>query len=627
MSHILNKLTLPIKGMHCRSCELLIEESLKKIHHVKKTEVNYKTGKAEIYYETDKPNLVKIEEAIAEAGYEVGEDDKKNLFSQNPKDYKDLGITVLFVLGAYWLLQGLGLTGLNIGAASNPSNFGVVVMIGLVAGFSTCMALVGGLTLGMATKHAEKHPEATTGQKFRPHLFFNFGRITGYAIFGAILGGVGSVFQLSSTVMGMLTILVGFVMLLLGLQLIEIFPALSSWKLTLPKGISKLLGISRHQKEYSHKNSMLLGAMTFFLPCGFTQAMQLYAVSTGSITGGALTMGLFALGTAPGLLSIGGLASVIKGKTAKRFFKFAGVVVIFLSLFNLSNGFTLAGFDFSSAPAQTTTAKKDPNVKLVNGVQVVKMKELAGGYSPNKFTITKGIPVRWEIDAQAPYSCASSLVSAKLKIQKNLKEGLNVIEFTPKQTGKIPFSCSMGMYTGYFNVVDKNGGSVALSDDTAPTPSAGGCGGGGTVSGKAPSAGGCGGGSATGGGGCGGGSAGGGGCGGCGGGKKFVPDESPTEPVANAVTDEQIIKTTYTSGGISPNTFKVKAGTKVRLEIDVQSDGVGCGYAIAIPGLDVSAQQLSAGVPITMEFTPTTPGDFDITCGMGMIRYGSITVE
>ncbi|NCP77121.1 sulfite exporter TauE/SafE family protein [bacterium] len=41
------------------------------------------------------------------------------------------------------------------------------------------------------------------------------------------------------------------------------------------------------------------GALTFFLPCGFTLAMQAYAITTGSFITGALTMMAFALGTAP----------------------------------------------------------------------------------------------------------------------------------------------------------------------------------------------------------------------------------------------------------------------------------------------------------------------------------------
>jgi len=100
---------------------------------------------------------------------------------------------------------------------------------------------------------------------------------------------------------------------------------------------SRLLGMRKENKEYSHKSALVAGAMTFFLPCGFTQAMQLYAVSTGSITKGALIMMLFALGTAPGLLGVGGLSSVFKGQKAKLFFMASGIAVIILGIFNISN--------------------------------------------------------------------------------------------------------------------------------------------------------------------------------------------------------------------------------------------------------------------------------------------------
>jgi sulfite exporter TauE/SafE len=52
---------------------------------------------------------------------------------------------------------------------------------------------------------------------------------------------------------------------------------------------------------------------------------------------GAIIMSLFALGTAPGLLSIGGLSSSLKGSKAKLFFAAAGLAVIFLGIFNISN--------------------------------------------------------------------------------------------------------------------------------------------------------------------------------------------------------------------------------------------------------------------------------------------------
>lgn len=352
---------------------------------------------------------------------------------------------------------------------------------------------------------------------------------------------------------------------------------------------------------------MALGASTFFLPCGFTQAMQVIAISTGSFLYGGLVMGLFALGTVPGLLTVGGLVSMVKGAFARKFFKFAGIVVLIFAMFNISNGLGLAGFNLAYGQAENININ-DPNVTLENGVQVVRMTETGNGYSPNSFTIKQGIPVKWIVDAQAPYSCAASLNMPKYNIRKYLNQGENIIEFTPTETGRIPFSCSMGMYTGVFNVVDKNGSGAASTGSSAGAVQQA------QQAAKASGAGGCGGGS------------GGGGCGGCGGGAKIKKDA--TETIAEVLNDAQIINATYAASNyLQPNSFKVKAGTNVKFTIDVKDDGRGCGYAIMIPGLYNNAIPLQAGVPITMEFTPTTPGSYSITCSMQMINFGTIVVE
>lgn len=450
----MNKLIVHITGMHCRSCEMLIEEELRQIPEIAKCQVHYKKGCAEIFYGTQKPNDHEIEEAIRAAGYAIGQEKKQGLVSQNPSDYKDLGIAFLFLMGAYLVLKNLGLT--NIGFSSPSDGFEslwVVLMIGLTAGISTCMALVGGLVLASSVRHAEAHPEATTLQKFRPHLYFNLGRILGFGFLGAILGYLGSLFQISASALGALTIVVGLVMFFMGLQLIEIFPWAVKIKLTLPKFLGRLLGVQNHKKEYSRRNSLILGVMTFFLPCGFTQAMQLYAISTGRPLIGAITMSIFALGTTPGLLGIGGLTSVVKGIFAKRFFKFAGLLVIFFALFNIVNGYNLTGWQLKPDASQLgSLLAADPNVKKENGQQIVRMKQLANGYSPNKFTIQKDLPVKWLITSEDSYSCASSIVISKIGIRKRLARGENIIEFTPTQAGALKFSCAMGMYTGTFNV-------------------------------------------------------------------------------------------------------------------------------------------------------------------------------
>lgn len=593
----MEKTTIHITGIHCRSCEILIEDELLKIPGVEKCAVSHTKGTAEIYHNVGIDNQ-QVNQAINIAGYQIGKEEKP-WFSKNKKDYFDLLVAAGILFTIYIWADNFGLFKLVGSTSNNFSSLPVVLLIGLTAGFSTCMALVGGLVLGASAKFAEKHPNATPLQKFKPHIFFNIGRIASYFFFGAVIGFAGSFFSLSPTVLGLLTIVVGGVMFLLGAQLIDISPRLRTVNITLPKFISRALGIKEHhEKEYSHTNSMIGGAMTFFLPCGFTQAMQLFAISTGDPWKGALTMGFFAIGTAPGLLGIGGLTSVVKGAFAKSFFKFAGIVVIVLAIFNISNGYNLAGLNLLSPFNASATSASSPNtlgVTLENGVQVVKMIQNGSGYSPSTFTIKKGIPVKWVITSEDANTCASSLVSASLSIRKALALGENVIEFTPSEIGTLKFSCSMGMYRGSFNVIENDGSDSIVASQglqkeeivtPQPTPFA------------TPT---------------------------------LTPQRSVTPtPVAKlqptvskpAVSEDvQVIKMTYTQDNdIQPNEFTVKVGKPVRMEIDVKDDGFGCMGSIMVPGLTQTPEIFEKGTPIVFNFTPNKSGDYLITCAMGIPR-------
>lgn len=420
---------LDISGMHCRSCEILLENQLLKISSIKKVTVNHKQGVAQVEHEGEL-NIEEVEKVVVNAGYCLGKDEKTFL-SKNLKDYRDLGIASFLVAILFLLAKNSGLLNFNFANSNNFYSLPVVFLVGITAGVSTCMALVGGLVLGIS---------AASPQKFKTHLFFNLGRIIAFFVFGAIIGFTGSLFQLSPAVLGFLTMVVGGVMLLLGLQLTGIFPAVRT--ITLPR--LRFLG----GKEQS---PAILGALTFFLPCGFTQAMQLFAISSGSALTGALTMGVFALGTAPGLLGIGSLASVVKGVFGRLFFKTAGLIVLLLAIFNLSNGYNLTGWNLSGI-FSTIFLVPSETITVTNGIQIVNMTQDGSGYHPNNFIIKKGVPVKWVINSLDARNCAASIVMSKYNIRRILRPGENIIEFTPIETGDIKFSCSMGMYWGVFNV-------------------------------------------------------------------------------------------------------------------------------------------------------------------------------
>jgi len=452
----MNKTSISIKGTHCKSCEILIEDELKKIHDVKKVEISHKTGIADIYHKGQVLAHLEIEQAVKDAGYEIGNNKKPAFFSTKIQDYSEFIIAFIVALLLYLIAKEVGLFQLVSSVKGEYSNLLVVLLVGLTAGVSTCMALVGGLVLGITSSYSQTHKYTSSFVKFTPHLFFNLGRIIGFFILGGLIGKVGSVFQISTGITGGLTVLIGSVMVFFGLQLIGIFPRLSSISLTLPKKLSRIFGISeKAEKTYSHIETMILGGLTFFLPCGFTQAMQLFAIGSGSFLSGALVMSIFALGTAPGLLGIGGLTAFLKGSFSRYFYKFAGIVVIAMAIFNMGNGVNLLRTTgLLAASSKSIAATQDSNVTIENGVQIVRMIQNASGYLPNSFTIKKDIPVKWIVKSEETRSCASSLVVPKLNIRVQLTEKEQVFEFTPKELGEISFSCSMGMHTGVFNVVE-----------------------------------------------------------------------------------------------------------------------------------------------------------------------------
>lgn len=463
------KIIVKIKGLHCRACELLNEQNLRTLPEVKDVNIDHKTGLAEIYYDQSEPERSAISKALAE-GYELEPEEKNNHEHKQPKDSDDTKnkhestagqdcalpdkspqktnwqlIIPLFIL-LYWLAGRLS-SGDAGGMISGEFSLPLAALIGLAAGFSTCLALVGGLVFGLATNHAKNNPQATRLQKFEPHILFNLGRIAGFFVLGGLLGALGSAFKISSLFNGFLTVFVGLVILFLGLKLLNISPALSKWELALPKSLGR---------KIKAKNPGLLGALTFFLPCGFTQAMQIYALGSGDFLSGGLIMALFALGTAPGLLSIGGLVALIKQKQSGLFFKISGLILVLFAFFNLQNGWRLIQVSLvaSSLSGAEQTNNLGAKSEQDGDFQIVRMTESNRGYTPNRVEIIKDKPVRWIIDAQAPYSCAAYLIVPSLGIERQLKKGENIIEFTPTKVGTIPFSCSMGMYNGAFHVVE-----------------------------------------------------------------------------------------------------------------------------------------------------------------------------
>jgi len=77
------------------------------------------------------------------------------------------------------------------------------------------------------------------------------------------------------------------------------------------------------------KYASVVGALTFLLPCGFTQSMQLLALQSGSMWQGMLIMTAFALGTLPVLFGLGMGTKYIKDKISFINPLIASLLVVF----------------------------------------------------------------------------------------------------------------------------------------------------------------------------------------------------------------------------------------------------------------------------------------------------------
>ena len=321
--------------MHCNACTLIIESELNNYPGVIHAKPNLGDNSIEIIgdfgLKTEQEIVEMLTVPISDNGYVISLEK-----TVKEKKWSEFNIAVPIALGfavLFLILQKVGLVNL-VGAGK--VTYGTAFVIGIIASLSTCMAVVGGLVLSMSATFAKE------GDKIRPQLMFHGGRIISFFILGGVIGAIGSAFTLNTSATFTLSLIIGIVMLILGINLLDVFPWAKKLQPSMPKFLSKhALGVSRLNHTLT---PLIVGVATFFLPCGFTQSMQLYALTTGSFLKGGLTMLSFALGTLPilALISFSSF-SIQHNSKAGIFFKTAGLVVIMFALFNLINSLVIIG--------------------------------------------------------------------------------------------------------------------------------------------------------------------------------------------------------------------------------------------------------------------------------------------
>lgn len=318
------KKTLKIQWMHCKSCELLVQQSIEDLDcwvHVDTISHKKWMITVDLHSEED---VLQVEQAIRDAGYQLGGDADSFLSSD-----KWMQKIARLCIASIILFLFFNSDVLSFLPDYGELTLGVAFVLGLVASVSTCLAVTGGIVIAYAEVVSSSHP-------WKIQLQFHLGRVLAFVWWGALLGFFGSLGWFNVWFSTLLNLLVGFVLFYLGLQILGIVPNISKRGFHLP-GHWGQKALSLKDPKYAP----LVWMLTFFLPCGFTQWMQLFAIQSSSPLQWALMMGVFALGTFPVLFSLGLWTKYIKDKLTMLNPLIAALLVVF-GIITMSNAYTLA---------------------------------------------------------------------------------------------------------------------------------------------------------------------------------------------------------------------------------------------------------------------------------------------
>ncbi len=270
------EILLHIGGMRCVNCQNKIEKKLRSSKGVLRAQVSYSKGTAEILYDSEKIRLSQIIGLIEHLDYTVLTGAKK----QRP-DIPRMICMLLIILALFVLLQCSGL--LNTLApgrlADTSMGYGMLFVIGLITSVH-CIAMCGGINLSQCLPQPG---QADGSQSLRPALFYNLGRVVSYTaigfvlrLLGFLLGG-GTDTGLSVLLQGILKMLAGVFMVVMGLNMLGLFPALRRLTLRLPRSVSGKISAGRARSG----RPFIVGILNGFMPCGPLQSMWIVALASG----------------------------------------------------------------------------------------------------------------------------------------------------------------------------------------------------------------------------------------------------------------------------------------------------------------------------------------------------------
>ncbi|MBU1974236.1 MAG: sulfite exporter TauE/SafE family protein, partial [Nanoarchaeota archaeon] len=270
---VLTKKTIKTAGMTCHSCEKIIAKQVLKLKGVKGIDVDYATEKTEIEYDPAVVSLGEIKKAIEDKGYLCKDFDgnKKNSWL----GWAFAGIGFILVIYFAWTIYGK----IQLPAISAGMSYGLLFVVGLLTGFH-CVGMCGGFVVSYTAKGAEEGKKPA-----RLHLSYGIGKLISYTVIGAAFGLLGSIIAFTPAMRGGAGIIAGLFLVIFGLKMLNVIPALRKFQIRMPKFVSKFVG--KESKTHSN-NPLVIGLLNgLMIACGPLQAIYIMAAGTGSWLEGA----------------------------------------------------------------------------------------------------------------------------------------------------------------------------------------------------------------------------------------------------------------------------------------------------------------------------------------------------
>jgi len=318
---------IKINGMHCLGCEDIINDTVKALPGIHKTNACYRQQMINVSYDDTLVDEATIRLSIEAKGYGISD-----TFPTTTRKLRQalIFLLLLAIVGGvtFWgksLMPGL------MQQIKPQMSYALLFTIGFLTGFH-CIGMCGGFVVG--------YTDATQSKirQLLAHISYAFGKTLSYTTIGAGFGLLGATIAITPEIRGISALAASVFLLLYGLKMLNVFSWLRRFTLRLPSSVNRQVAGELRRRRNPLRTGLFTGLL---LGCGPLQAMYVMAAGSGDPKQGAIILLIFGLGTLLPLLGFGLFASLLSPAVMRQMIRVSGILVIAMGLMMAQRGWTM----------------------------------------------------------------------------------------------------------------------------------------------------------------------------------------------------------------------------------------------------------------------------------------------